>query len=227
MPPFKIETSELEVRSVLMRLYHSYWQGEDFYPARFVNGCAPAMEASGWIEKRGDGWRITECGIDQWAEMNRHALLLEPNQRSFLQGKQFFFLRDRLTREGRSDVKTTCVVEGCEKQRMVTSKGGKLTMCEDHQREYWRKEAAKKQAAKKASQQVAAPQTTIDKGFGKVVEVVEPERQYEIAVNPVQHDCDQCEAKRVIEALKAKSPKLAALIDAMEAQERAAMELGL
>lgn len=51
--------------------------------------------------------------------------------------------------------------------------------------------------------------------------------QQEIAVNPVEHDCDQCEAKAVIEALRAKSPKLAKLIDAMEAQERAAMELGL
>lgn len=41
------------------------------------------------------------------------------------------------------------------------------------------------------------------------------------------HDCKDCYAKGVIEALRARSPKLAALIDAMEAQERAAHELGL
>jgi len=118
-------------------------------------------------------------------------------------------------------------VKDCGKPRMVNGKGKELTMCEDHQREYWRVDAAKKHAAKKANQQVAAPQTTAANGVGKVVEVIESERQYEIAGNPVRHDCDQCEAKAVLEALKSKSPKLAALIDAMEAQERAAMELGL
>lgn len=40
-------------------------------------------------------------------------------------------------------------------------------------------------------------------------------------------NCEACYAKGVIEALRAKSPKLAALIDAMEAQERAAHELGI
>jgi len=221
MPPFKIETSELEVRSVLMRLYHSRQEGEAFYPAQLVNGCAPKMEADGWIERHEQGWRLTETGVHVWAEMNRNILKYK-----FQYGRKIFDeMRAHLV-EGRSEM-GICTVKDCGKPRMVNNKGKELTMCEDHQREYWRVDAAKKHAAKKALQQVVAPQTTTANGVGKVVEVMESGREDEIAVNPVQHDCDQCEAKAVLEALKSKSPKLAALIDAMEAQERAAMELGL
>lgn len=218
MPPFKIDTSELEVRSVLMRLYHSRQEGEAFYPARFVNGCAPQMEADGWIEWHEQGWRLTETGVHVWAEMNRSMLRYK-----FQYGQKMFDeIRAHLV-EGRQEM-GICTVKDCGKQRMVNKHNKELTMCEDHQREYWRKDAAKKHAAKKANPQMPAVKTAVAQA---VSEVIEAESLYEIAVNPVQHDCDQCEAKAVLEALKAKSPKLAKLIDAMEAQERAALELGL
>lgn len=227
MPKSKIDESLYEMRSVLMRLYHSYWQGEEFYPARFVNGCAPSMEANGLIEKHGEGWRITETGIDEWAEMNRHALLLQPNQRSYLSGSQFFFLRDRLMK-GSQEMKV-CNVEGCGKPRMVSNKGKEMTMCPDHQRADWREKAIKRQKPKAAPKQV----TTADV-IGKVaaVEESDPDEQPDyqriaVALRPIQHNCETCEAKRVIEALRAKSPKLAKLIDAMQAEVEAAAALGL
>lgn len=264
MPPFKIETSELEVRSVLMRLYHSYWESEEFYPARFVNGCAPSMEAKGWIEKHGDGWRITEDGIDQWAEMNRHALMLNSKQRSYLSGSQYFFLRDRLPMEGRSDM-AICKKEGCDKPRHIGISGNEFTYCHEHQKEQWAATKRQQNAEKKEekpSRKRATPKPVKSVGlfndgdptptpdplpmdeqpsmvyfFGTPTEVVEglkpavqalmSSSQQETAVEPVNHDCESCYAKGVIEALKAKSPKLAKLIDAMEAQERAAFELGL
>lgn len=68
--PKPLPDDELEARSVLMRLYHSRVQGESHYPAQFVNGCAPGLEAQGWIERHGAGWRLTEDGVKAWAVMS-------------------------------------------------------------------------------------------------------------------------------------------------------------
>lgn len=71
--PPQLDDHEIEARSVLMRLYRSRIDGEAAYPARFVtegNGTAPALEAKGWIERRADGWRITEAGVKAWATMS-------------------------------------------------------------------------------------------------------------------------------------------------------------
>lgn len=72
--PVPLREDQIEMRSVMMRLYHSHFLGEGSYPARFVNGSAPALEAIGWIEAVGADWRITERGIEAWAEMNRDSL---------------------------------------------------------------------------------------------------------------------------------------------------------
>ena len=53
-----------------------------------------------------------------------------------------------------------------------------------------------------------------------VVEVLEKH-------HPATHECTECGAKAVIEALRGKYPKLAKLIDAMQAEVEAARELGL
>jgi len=279
MPKSKIDESFYEMRSVLMRLYHIYWQGEEFYPARFVNGCAPAMEANGWIEKHGDGWRITDDGIDHWAELNRHALMLQPNQRSYLHGSQFSFLRDRLAMEGRSDM-GICKKEGCDKPRHISIGGTEFSFCHEHQKEQWAA-AKREQNQTKKQDKPARPRATkppvkragnwvdgeplppnVETVISHVVSKVdmnseplpmdEPEEDVMAyagmgalghalasmsrsngtsesfpAVNPVEHDCNKCEAKAVIEALRAKSPKLAKLIDAMQAEVEAAAELGL
>lgn len=68
--PKPLDDNEMEMRSVLMRLYHSRMEGEAAYPARFVNGAAPGLEAKGWIERRDDGWRMTEAGVVAWAKLS-------------------------------------------------------------------------------------------------------------------------------------------------------------
>lgn len=72
--PEPMDAETIEIRSVLMRLYHSRQMGEAFYPAAFVNGHAPQMERDGWIEWCGQGWRMTDAGVKVWAEMNRDSL---------------------------------------------------------------------------------------------------------------------------------------------------------
>lgn len=72
--PEPLSEEEIERRSVLMRLYHSHWMGEESYPARFVNGHAPELAAKGWIEAVGEGWHITPVGIVAWAKMNEAML---------------------------------------------------------------------------------------------------------------------------------------------------------
>lgn len=124
-----------------------------------------------------------------------------------------------------------CKVDGCNEPRMRNKSGELLTMCEQHQREYW-KDAAAKQAAKKKDKvaKAAAPKVS-----NITIKTTEPTYR-EARPNDVTpddskpfntHDCDHCTAKATIEALRAKSPKLAKLIDAMQAEVEAAQELGL
>lgn len=228
-----LPNDEIETRSVLMRLYHSRQLGEAFYPARFVNGCAPQMEADGWIERHEQGWRLTETGVHVWAEMNRSMLRYK-----FQYGQKMFDEIRAYLVEGRQEM-GICTVKDCGKPRMVNNKGKELTMCEDHQRAYWRKVAAKKanKQVEPLPMDVPAEDITSGRGVFRIFpgQALEddyvrvpppPMRESTMAAalngNHETHDCDKCEAKAVLEALKAKSPKLAKLIDAMEAQERAA-----
>lgn len=260
-----LPASELAVRSLLMRLYHSREAGEESYYAGLVNGEAPALEAKGWIERHGDGWRMTDVGVVGWAEMNP---LIFDSKRDY---------NARFNRSLRDEVEKImgevrlCNVEGCQAVRMVSASGKVQTFCEEHQREYWRVADERKQARKAAAKGEASVQSVgqftdgepapqaervtmgeaeqmyMEKGpsvqeppLGKVVEmlpkvdgkpqsvVIEvqaPDKPYYL--HGESHDCKDCYAKGVIEALRAKSPKLAALIDAIEAEQRAAFELGL
>lgn len=228
----------IEVRSVLMRLHHSRQMGEAFYPAAFVNGHAPQMEADGWIERCGQGWRLTDVGLKVWARMNPELIA-----HKFQSNKQFFEEMRHVLRG--EDQMRQCSVEGCEQPRMISKRGEVLTRCEFHQREYWREQAAKKEAKKKANQSPSQPSPASDGGrpvdkvyppIGTVVSVDINDLGEQVATMemksvylsvPEAHDCETCEAKAIIEALKSKSPKLAALIEAMEAEQKAASELGL
>lgn len=279
--------SEIAVRSLLMRLYHSRKMGEPFYHAALVNGEAPALEAKGWIERHGEGWRLTEAGVQGWSEMNVGSF----NSRYYYKSEFYEEMRERA--KGDEDVGDgICKVEGCTNPRMVNSKGEMLSRCEDHMREYWRADAARKREIKKkvpvelkragqwheAEPTPPTSETTVKpmsataaasnavKTINESVKGLTPpdvREKVEAIVNGLSeplpmdeqsnahvyaptfqqlgeavafakahdlqepHDCKDCYAKGVIEALRAKSPKLAALIDAMEAQERAAHELGL
>ena len=136
-----------------------------------------------------------------------------------------------------------CVVEGCDQARMRNGQGEMLTMCPEHQRAYWREQAAKRKPKAKATRNpkpdTSPSGTVIATLFGKAVEVMPPNtvvgsnevseafKRSATEMIPVRHDCDGCEAKTVIEALRAKSPKLAKLIDAVQAEVEATRELGL
>jgi hypothetical protein len=234
----------IEMRSVLMRLYHSRQLGEEFYPAAFVNGHAPQMERDGWIEWCGQGWRMTDVGLRVWAEMNRHIL-----EYKFQYGhKVFDEMREVLKGEDEMS-EAVCTVKGCGKPRMISKAGEELTRCEDHMREYWRDQADKKAAKKKAKEKASVD--PIAKGFSAVDQAVQGLQQAAARAFPevttkleamlvdsdrplpmdecesVERDCEHCEAKAIIGMLKARSPKLAALIEAMEATQRTAAELGL
>ena len=237
--------ADVSVRALLMKLYHSRQIGEAFYHAAFVNGEAPKLEADGLIERHGDGWRLTQAGLQAWAEM-----------------------RKALLREGRSSMTGICNKEGCEQPRHMSVGGHEFTFCTAHMIEKWdadkrgddvNQEAQPEHKGKIMQQQLCAvkdcnqPRHLAKSGHeyrffivhmvklkpsakktADEVKPLPPEAAAMQAVvevlekhHPAAHDCNACEAKAVIEALRAKSPKLAKLIDAMQAEVEAARELGL
>ncbi|MBZ0293885.1 MAG: hypothetical protein K8L99_15075, partial [Anaerolineae bacterium] len=66
---------EIQLRSAFMRLYRSRLSGEDGYPAPCLDPAIVArFLAAGWVEQRGQGWRLTELGVTVWAQKNRKLL---------------------------------------------------------------------------------------------------------------------------------------------------------
>lgn len=252
----QLDDEELEMRSLLMRLYHSRQMGEDFYPAAFVNGHAPQMERDGWIERCGQGWRLTESGVKVWAHMNPELIAYK-----YQYGQQLFNEMRVILRGEEEMAGKVCVVEGCGKPRFVTAKGEEHTRCEQHQRGKWRDDAEIKRQKKATAEPSPQPSPASEEGREKLdrlaIEIAMSEKRREERLKVIEplpmdepevdmsafagsfdavmasiqsapvHNCETCEAKRVLDALRGKSPKLAALIDAMEAQEQAAKELGL
>lgn len=106
-----------------------------------------------------------------------------------------------------------CRVEGCGKKRYINAKGLKFSFCHEHQKEDWARAKRNKYQAAGTKQVTAPKQMSSDE---PIIMVMKPEI-------PPTHDCNGCEAK----ALKAKSPKLAKLIEAMQVEVEAARELGL
>lgn len=88
----------IAVRALLMKLYHSRQLGEAFYHAALVNGEAPPLEAQGWIERHGDGWRLTDKGLHGWALMNAKSLI----SKTWYKSEFYNELREQLKR-GQSD----------------------------------------------------------------------------------------------------------------------------
>jgi hypothetical protein len=266
MPDNKYSDADVNVRALLMKLYHSRQIGEAFYHAAFVNGEAPKLEADGLIERHGEGWRLTQDGLQAWAEMNAH--LFESNQ--WYRGAVFAEMRTALLREGRSSMTGICNKEGCGQPRHMSIGGHEFTFCTAHMIEKW--DADKRgdgdeanldvkpnQKGKIMNLKVCAkdgcnqPRHLAKSGHEyrfckdhmgalkpsapkaeKAVTQMPPEAAAMQAVvevlenhHPTTHECSECGAKAVIEALRGKSPKLAKLIDAMQAEVEAARELGL
>lgn len=122
-----------------MRLYHSWYLKEDSYPARYVNGQAAKLEAKGWIEPVGNGWRMTEAGIVAWAKMNAKMLV----HVWAIRAEQFDELRARLNIKVKSG--GACRKEGCNQPRHKSASGGtEYTFCEFHLREKWAADTRKK-----------------------------------------------------------------------------------
>lgn len=80
----------IEERSALMRLYSSRLRGEGFYPAKFIQGHVELFTDLGWIEARGEGYRLTERGVKQWARMC--APLLGSNVKDRAQSNELLYL---------------------------------------------------------------------------------------------------------------------------------------
>lgn len=234
----KHSDDEIKVGSLLMRLYHSRQMGEEFYHANLVNGEAPKLEAFGFIERYGDGWRLTDDGMQAWAEMNVHSF----NSKYHYQGPFYAALRELLLSKGEESMTGICKKEGCDQPRHVSIGGSEFSYCHEHQKEQWaaakRDQTAKEKPEKPPRPRATQPPKKIEvvtatlPTINTVVEVepaqVAEQFQHVVeALTPIQHDCQQCTAKTTIEALRAKSPKLAKLIDAMQAEVEAAAELGI
>lgn len=88
-----------------------------------------------------DGKRRTEVNYRSLRRLNTLAAL----EAAFL-GMGFRLMKrapdqiiyEKTIRHGANPVTKPCVVAGCDKPRMTNRKGKSLTMCEEHQREYWR-----------------------------------------------------------------------------------------
>ncbi len=52
-------------------------------------------------------------------------------------------------RVGANPMTKTCTVPGCDQPRMISRKGKPLTMCEAHQREYWREHKSRANGGKR------------------------------------------------------------------------------
>lgn len=67
---------------------------------------------------------------------------------------------ERHTKRGANPMSKTCTVPGCEQPRMTNRKGKPLTMCEAHQKAYWREHKSRANGGGKrgrTSEPAAAP----------------------------------------------------------------------
>lgn len=133
----------IAMRSVMMRLYHSWYMKEASYPARYVNGQAANLEDNGWIEPVGNGWRITDAGIMAWAKMNAKML----THQWAIRAEQFDELRARLNINIKSG--GSCRKEGCNLPRHNSASGGtEYPFCEFHLHEKWAADTRKRHSKK-------------------------------------------------------------------------------
>jgi len=147
-----INESDLAMRSLLMRMYRSRAEGEAYYHSNLVNGEAAALEADGWIEQHGDGWRMTERGVSEWALLNADNFMhSEWNARNGL----FDELREIILEVNAMGTRELCSVEGCDERRMMSKSGNRLTKCEKHQHEYWNERQAARSERLKAAEEAA------------------------------------------------------------------------
>lgn len=197
-----VSENEFTVRSLMMRLYRSYRDGETFYPAQFVNGEAPELQARGWIERHDYGWKITEKGIQAWARMIGPGLLLYHLRR---RGGHYDEATELLEKVEGMTTKT-CSQTGFENPRMISRLGRELSMCEVHQKAYWKSQRLKTTGKETAADMVSVPPT-------------EP-------ISEV-HNCDSCIYREIIDILRRRNPKIDALVLSMEEQRRLLEELGL
>lgn len=71
---FNVPTDDLPVRSLYMRLFRSWHDGDDYYHAALVDQNIHRLLALGHAEAAGEGYRITDAGKRAWAKANASAL---------------------------------------------------------------------------------------------------------------------------------------------------------
>lgn len=69
----RVPDEAIEVRSLYMRMFRSWWQQDHCYPAQLCDG-VEALLAEGHAERINGGFRLTEEGVQAWAEMNAELL---------------------------------------------------------------------------------------------------------------------------------------------------------
>lgn len=129
----------------------------------------------------------------------------------------------------------TCKVAGCDQPRMMSKTGKQLTMCEEHQREYWRKYANRSNEERRATmaqrpagrkpnkpklEKEAKPSATSDAPPPIEVQPPEPPAPVQIATG-----CEGCIYHEVIEKLAAKDARIGELVAALERTRELEREL--
>lgn len=131
---------------------------------------------------------------------------------------------------------TTCLEPGCDRPRMVSSKGITLPRCEQHQRAYWNTAAAARRQAEVSradapprrgrpprSAPAAQPEPSAN-GSSSMPSLVETVAVPDTACHTA---CDDCLYREVVALLAEKQPKVAELVAALEAVRRLREDLRL
>lgn len=97
----RVADVDVPMRELYMRLYRSWWEQDEYYHAAF---CEPVvieqMHEMGHVEPVGEGWRITEAGLQAWARLNED--LMRTFKRSAFEKEMFDPLWQRIGVERRS-----------------------------------------------------------------------------------------------------------------------------
>lgn len=119
-----------------------------------------------------------------------------------------------------------CLKEGCTEPRYVSAKGKVFSFCLDHQREEWRDKAKARTARRKVESLAAEP--LAQKALVEPVHAESPAPQPVMASHDCPPDeCQNCRAALILDGLRARSAKLAKLIDAVQTELEIFDELGI
>jgi len=99
--------NDFDVRCVYMKLYKSWFEGDAYLPAPFVGNGIQHLIDAGHAESVPHGYRMTEEGVNAWAQMN--AEMLHRPEAKIAKSAKWQELKKRLSTTQRTNVHvTTC-----------------------------------------------------------------------------------------------------------------------